>query len=49
MRRWGLGLPGRRRRRMGATIVFALLVLRLAQRGFDRQTIGAADLAPRPI
>ena len=42
----GLGSAGSQAAAMGAMIVFALLVLRLAQRGFDRQTIGAADMAP---
>ena len=42
----GLGSAGPQAAAMGATIVFALLVLRMAQRGFDRQTIGAADLGP---
>ena len=42
----GLGSAGSQAAAMGAMIVFALLVLRLAQHGFDRQTIGAADMAP---
>ena len=45
----GLGSAGSQAAAMGATIVFALLVLRLAHRGSDRRTIGAADMAPRPI
>ena len=45
----GHGSAGSQAAAVGATIVFALLVLRLAQRGFDRRTIGAPDMAPRPI
>ncbi len=42
----GLGSAGSQAAAMGALIVFALLMLRLAQRGFDRQTIGAAEIGP---
>jgi len=40
----GLGTAGSQAAAMEALIVFALLVLSMAQRSFDRQTIGAADL-----
>jgi len=45
----GLRTAGSQAAAVGATIVFALLVLRLAQRGSDCQPIGVADMAPRPI